>query len=342
MERDVRDGVVVRVRLGHEVVDRYLEFVAIRSRPNTLLAAGFDLKVFFTVVPKQPAAVTTADVFSFLAAQRSPRRGETVVRLEDGESGLSARTIKRRLSSVSGLFGYLLACGEPGIERNPVPYGMSTRSPSSRRGNGPALIRTPRTLPRVLNPHEVDAFVAALRTHRDRAMVFAMLFGGLRRCEVLGLRAADVNPGTRRVFVADGKGGAQRHVPVSGRFFIALGEYLAVERPEGCDSEFLFVALKGPRRGGPLSAYGLDEIVQNARDRAGLPRLTCHQLRHTCLTRLREAGMPLEALQHQAGHRNIETTRIYTHLTDEWLTGQYVAAMAAIDADLARLAAGPR
>ena len=151
-----------------------------------------------------------------------------------------------------------------------------------------------------------------------------------------------MNPGTRWVFVADGKGGAQRYVPVSGRFFTALGDYLAFERPEVCDAEPLFVALKGPRRGGPLSAYGLDQIVQNARERAGLPRLTCHQLRHTCLTRLREAGMPLEALQHQAGHRNIETTRIYTHLSDEWLTGQYVTAMAAIDADLARLAARGR
>ncbi|WP_234311963.1 tyrosine-type recombinase/integrase [Streptomyces griseus] len=38
--------------------------------------------------------------------------------------------------------------------------------------------------------------------------------------------------------------------------------------------------------------------------RTGLPRLTCHQLRHTCLTRLREAGMALEAVQARAGHRS--------------------------------------
>ena len=46
---------------------------------------------------------------------------------------------------------------------------------------------------------------------------------------------------------------------------------------------------------------------------------TCHQLRHTCLTRLREAGMSLEAVQAQAGHRSIESTRIYLHLTNDWL-----------------------
>ena len=68
----------------------------------------------------------------------------------------------------------------------------------------------------------------------------------------------------------------------------------------------MFVVLKGPRRGHPLSAGGLDEILDGARARAGLSRATCHQLRHTCLTRLREAGMALEAVQAQAGHASIE------------------------------------
>ena len=89
------------------------------------------------------------------------------------------------------------------------------------------LICTPRTLPRVLAPAEVDALRAALRTRRDRAMVEAMLLGGLRRREVLGLRLDDVNVGERRVFVAQGKGGRQRMVPVSARFFASLGDYLA-------------------------------------------------------------------------------------------------------------------
>jgi integrase/recombinase XerD len=57
------------------------------------------------------------------------------------------------------------------------------------------LIRTPRTLPRVLAPAEVDALRAALRTHRDRAMVDAIVLGGLRRREVLGLRLEDLSGG---------------------------------------------------------------------------------------------------------------------------------------------------
>src|ERR1035441_9927074 len=88
------------------------------------------------------------------------------------------------------------------------------------------------TLPRGVSPAEAGALLDALRTRRDRAMVLAMLPGGLRRCEVLSLRLADVSVGERRLHVC-GKGGRERIVPVSGRFFAALGEYLELERPGG-------------------------------------------------------------------------------------------------------------
>jgi hypothetical protein len=63
----------VRYRLGDRLVDRYLEFVAGRCRPNTLRAVAFDLKAFFTVISKDPVAVTAADVSEFLAHQRGDR-----------------------------------------------------------------------------------------------------------------------------------------------------------------------------------------------------------------------------------------------------------------------------
>jgi integrase len=78
-----------------------------------------------------------------------------------------------------------------------------------------------------LAPDEVDRLLGALRTDRDNAMVLA----GLRRCQVLGLRIADVRVGDRRLFVAESKGGHQRVVPVDGRFLQALGGYLHDERP---------------------------------------------------------------------------------------------------------------
>jgi integrase/recombinase XerD len=161
-----------------------------------------------------------------------------------------------------------------------------------------------------------------------------MVLGGLRRCEVLGLRLGDLQVAKRRVFIGEGKGGHQRQIPVSGRFFTSVASYLDSGRPGGADTDQLFVVLKGRRRGRPLSAAGLDQILDSARLRAGLAQATCHQLRHTCLTRLRGAGMALEAVHAQAGHASIESTRIYLHLADDWLASQYRRAAEAIDAQM--------
>jgi integrase/recombinase XerD len=139
LDRSVADGGIQAITLGHPLLDDYLAFVAARARANTWLAVAYDLKVFFEAVGKEPAAVTRADVFAFLAAQRAPRRGETVVRLEDGEPGLAARTIARRLSSVSGLFAYLAAREDSGVRASPVPRGLASRRPGrprARRGAG--------------------------------------------------------------------------------------------------------------------------------------------------------------------------------------------------------------
>src|ERR687897_375390 len=241
-----------------DLVDRYVDFVAARCRPNTVTAARSDLGVFFSVIDKPPVAVSASDVLEFIAAQRRPVGDGKVVRLADGESGLSARTIKRRVATVSGFFSWLTIVGA--VTSNPVPRGLSTR----RRGrrSGVPLVRTPRTLPKVLDPAEVN-----------------VLLGALRR-----------------------------------------GGVLAFERDHA--------------RGGALSEDGQDYIVRAAGARAGLVHATCHELRHTCLTRLREAGMALEAVQAQAGHRSIESTRIYLHLANDWLAGEYLRAVEAIDATI--------
>ena len=323
------------IALGHPLVDDYLEFVKARGRTNTWLAVAYDLKVFFSVVAKDPRDVTTADVFAFIRAQRESRHDGKVIRLDDGEKGLAARTVKRRLCSVSGFYAYLVSLGDAEISRNPVPRGLAARRPTTSRGRGGVpLIRTPRTLPRVLTPPEVVSLLAALRTHRDRTMALAMLLGGLRRSEVLDLRLEDVKAAEHRLFVREGKGGHQRLVSISRRFFDSLAVYLNEERPVGVDDDHVFLVLKHPRRGSPLSAAGLDQIVRSAKDRAELRAVTCHQLRHTCLTRLREAGMSLEAVQAQAGHQSIEATRIYLHLGDSWVFAEYRSAVESLEDEL--------
>jgi integrase/recombinase XerD len=127
-----------------------------------------------------------------MTAQRAGGRGRLQLAGQYA-SGVSARTLRRRLSSVSGLYSYLQARGN--VAANPVPRGLPTRRERQRPRQGVPLVKVTRTLPVILSPAEVDALTTALRTHRDRAMVAAMVLGGLRRCEVLGPRLEDLRFG---------------------------------------------------------------------------------------------------------------------------------------------------
>jgi hypothetical protein len=147
--RDAAGGVVVR--LGVPLLDEYLEFLAGRCRPNTVRAVAYDLKVFFTVMAKSPRRVRPADVLAFMTAQRTGGGGRLQV-AGNGEGGVSARTLRRRLSSVSGLYAFLQARGEVSV--NPVPRGLPTRRERQRPGQGVPLVRAPRTLPQILGPAE--------------------------------------------------------------------------------------------------------------------------------------------------------------------------------------------
>lgn len=281
-------------RLGEPLLDS----ISISSRPVSAEHRASDRvrsEGFFGVVGKPPAEVRSADVLGFITAQRS--EGATaalVVLVATRTAPCRPRTVRRRLSTVSGLFAFLQARGD--ITTNPVPRGLPTRRERTRPRQGVSLLRSAARCQRSSPRSRSTPSPARCAPTGDHAMVAAMVLGGLRRCEVHGLRLADLRFAERRVFVAEGKGEHQRLVPISGRFFTAVRDYLRLERPSDAATEQVFVVLKGPRRGQPLSASGVDEVLDGARRRAGLEKATCHQLRHTNLTRLREAGMALEAI----------------------------------------------
>jgi integrase/recombinase XerD len=120
------------VRLGVRLLDEYLEFLAGRCRPNTVVAVAYDLKVFFTVVDKPPRRVVAADVLGFVTAQYAggPARRLQVAGDRDG---VSARTVRRRFSSVSGLFAFLHARGGEVAVLGGVAGGVPTATALARR-----------------------------------------------------------------------------------------------------------------------------------------------------------------------------------------------------------------
>jgi integrase/recombinase XerD len=320
LHREVRNDQLCRLSIGLDLVDEYLDFLRCRCRPNTWLNYAHDLKIFFNLVDKPVDEVAVEDVFRFIRCQS---QGQADPGADAPSEGVSTRTIKRRLCAVSGLYKYLLMHDDPPVKRNPVPSGFMLRGqiPSSRPRLNP-LLRVPQTLPQLAPVEQVQRFLSSLNTYRDKAMLLLMALGGLRKSEVLGLEGADLDPVQGTVIVREGKGGRQRVCCVAPLFFRVLERYQNEERPQTSTPK-LFVVLKGPRRGQPLSVSGLNTIITYHRRLAGTPDLNCHRLRHTCLTMLREAGMSLEALQQQAGHKSINTTRIYLHLSNQALRDEY-------------------
>lgn len=314
-----------------------------RFSPATVRAYAFDvmcLARFLEECGIDLSDLVPTDVFDWVDWQSSPRRrGGTVVSISVGR-GAAPASVNRRVAAARAFFEYLVMIGARADNPVPAPRRGQGLRPKSRgllgqlgpgrvRGGG-RLVRQTRRLPESLDPVDVSLFLAGLGSHRDRAIVLAMLLGGLRAGEVRRLLLADVDQGRRQVRVV-GKGGRERVVPVDDAFFAELAAYLARERPPGLATPECFVVLHGPRAGGPLTEAGMRSMFRYHRRRSGAVRVRPHRLRHTYGTELAAAGIDLLALRQLMGHASPETTAGYVHLSDEHLAAEYAAARAVIE-----------
>ncbi len=219
-----------------ELANRFLAHLGTRNfAAATRRAYAFDLLNFLQFLAERGLClgeVAPTELFDYLDWQQRPRRSapdSTVVRLSD-RRGAAPATVNRRIAAVRGLFEFAVITGA--CATSPVPSGRRAAGLRARRGllghlptrqdrGGGQLVPTPRPLPESLPLAQVEAFLADLGTARDRAMVLAMLLGGLRSAEVRELLLADVDLGRRQLRVV-GKGGRERVVPVDRPFFTEL------------------------------------------------------------------------------------------------------------------------
>jgi site-specific recombinase XerD len=325
------DGPVV------EPGNRFLDHLVVRGfSPATVRAYAFDLANFAGFLDDRSLeldAVVPTDLFDYLDWQtRRAAGGDTVVALR--RRGPAAATMNRRVAAVRGLFEHQVMTGARA--NNPVPAARRASGLRGQRGgvlghvavrprSGGRLVREPKRLPESLPPEAVTAFVADLDTRRDRAIVLAMVLGGLRAAETRSLRLADVDMGLRRVRVV-GKGGKERVVPIDDVFFSECAAYLRAERPAGCRTRECFVVLRGPTRGQAMTEAGLRKVFRTHRARSGATRVRPHRLRHTYGTELAAAGIDLLALRELMGHASPETTARYVHLSSDTLAAEFAAA----------------
>jgi integrase/recombinase XerC len=339
---------VVDGQRGHRLVgggelvglaNRFLDHLVVRSfSPATVRAYAFDLANFAGFLADRSLgvdAVAPTDLFDYLdwQSQRAPAGGSVV---EIRRRGPAPATMNRRIAAVRGLFEHLVMTGRRAD--NPVPAARRSSGLRGQRNgllghvavrsrSGGRLVRQPKRLPDSLTAEDVTAFVADLDTHRDRAVVLAMVLGGLRAAEVRGLRLADVDMGRRRLRVI-GKGGRERVVPVDDVFFTECAAYLRGERPTGCATPECFVVLHGPTRGRAMTEAGMRKVFRIHRARSGATRVRPHRLRHTYGTELAAAGIDLLVLRELMGHASPETTARYVHLTSDTLAAEFAAARA--------------
>ena len=222
------------------------------------------------------------------------------------QSGLSARTQARALSSIRGFFRFLVQ-----ERRHPVD--------PTELLEGPRLLRK---LPDILNREEVLRLLQAPAGEkpnrvRDRAMLHTMYAAGLRVSELVDLDLGDLN--LEEGFIsALGKGNKRRIVPIGGPARAALAEYLAAVRPKWARpaSRACFVTARGKA----MTRQGFWSLVKRYARAAGITKpISPHKLRHSFATHLLAGGADLRSVQTMLGHADISTTQIYTHVTGDHL-----------------------
>jgi site-specific recombinase XerD len=232
---------------------------------------------------------------------------------------LAASSVAGRMAAVRSLYRHALRNGR--IRTDPL---AGVRAP-----------RRPSRLPRVLSVPEAEALVTAPRRmpgrsealiSRDSALLELLYATGMRISELATLTMDRLDVPRRRLRVI-GKGSKERDLLFGEHAGRAMASYLAVGRPALTSAENRTTAVFLNARGDGLTARGARMIVSRWVERSGGPaRTSPHTLRHSFATHLLEGGADLRVVQELLGHANLQTTQIYTHLSDAALRTAYRGA----------------
>ncbi len=279
-----------------EILRRYRVYVAVEKHlaENTVEAYMRDVERLATFCssldhPIGPTRVTAQIVENFMA------------HLFD--RGLEPRSQARVLSSLRGLFGYMMLTDQ--IEESPID---EIESP-----------KIGRHLPDVLTVGEVDAVIESIDPTtmlgvRNRAIIEMLYSCGLRVSELVELRFEDIDTEERLVRVV-GKGDKQRFVPLGDMALQRLEAYMSYRvEMEASDRKSASVVFLN-RRGQKLTRVMIFTMIRKAVAAAGIDKaVSPHSFRHSFATHLLVGGADIRQVQVLLGHSDITTTEIYTHL----------------------------
>ena len=223
------------------------------------------------------------------------------------EYGITPRSQARVLSGVRSFFRFLVLDGV--VESDPTELL-----------EWPSL---PEHLPVVLTLEEIDRIedsidLSKAEGARNRAIIEVLFSCGLRVSELVNMKLSDLYL-EDRVLLVRGKGNKERLVPVSNKAITDLKRWffdrnLMKIKPGEDDYVFL------NRRGAHLTRTMILIMVKRQAEEAGIKKtISPHTFRHSFATALLQGGADLRSIQAMLGHEKIDTTLVYTHISNEQL-----------------------
>jgi site-specific recombinase XerD len=256
-------------------------------------------------------AVTRAHIGAYLATMQSDA------------GAISNATVQQRITVLRLFYNHL------------IDEGVCNKNPFVRE-RGQILVRRYRRLPWIPNETDWEAILEATQGQkvRNRTMLAFAYDAALRREELCGLRTDDIDPSHRmlRIRAENTKGRRDRIVPYSATSDRLLQQYLVHRRALSRSRGPLFLSESRRNYAAPVSIWSWSKIVLEIATRAAVPRFTTHTLRHLCLTDLARVGWDIHEIATFAGHRSVQTTLLYIHLSGRDLSRKLAAGMAQIHA----------
>ena len=163
------------------------------------------------------------------------------------------------------------------------------------------------------------ALIAAARTPYHRTLLMTLYATGMRRSELTHLKVSDIDSQRMVIHVQGGKGRKDRDVMLSPKLLEELREHW--RRLKRKPSIWLFPGNRQHIGDAPINTKVVWYACQQAAERAGIQKAVHpHTLRHCFATHLLEAGADLRTIQMLLGHRDLEETTIYLHLSQRHLS----------------------
>jgi integrase/recombinase XerD len=173
-------------------------------------------------------------------------------------------------------------------------------------------------LPSILSQEEVTRLIESARTPFQRTLLMALYATGLRRAELANLKITDIDSPRNVIHVQGGKGRKDRDVMLSPNLLEALREHWRGLRRK--PAIWLFPGGRWHTADHPIDTKVIWAACKEAAQRAGIRKeVHPHTLRHCFATHLLEAGADLRTIQILLGHRDLEETTIYLHLSQRHL-----------------------